>query len=120
MYAVMWRSYTHHIGHHNVQGWVLAVYILTCVGYMGRHRDIDAHCFYNSPTDFQALVTLLQTRGFNLYSGIKSIFGTLVWTQQQQSDYQAAGPNGDFYGFCSARNGVHFAAVFSFHFILKV
>ncbi|KAL5500626.1 hypothetical protein EMCRGX_G012217 [Ephydatia muelleri] len=58
-----------------------------------------------APTDFQALVTLLQTGGFNLYSGIKSIFGTLVWTQQQQSDYQAAGPNGDFYGFCSARNG---------------
>ena len=61
---------------------------------MGGHRDINARCFYNSPTDYQALVTLLQTGGFNLYSSIKSIFGTLVWMQQQQSDYQAAGPNG--------------------------
>ncbi|KAL5460037.1 hypothetical protein EMCRGX_G033450 [Ephydatia muelleri] len=64
-----------------------------------------------APTDYQALGTLLQTGGFNLYSGIKSIFGTLVWTQQQQSDYQAAGPNGDFYGFCSARNGSYLQQV---------
>ena len=73
-------------------------------------------------SDYQALGTLLETEieGPNLYSGIKSIFGTLARTQQLQIDYQAAGPNGSFYGFCSARNGVHFAAALSFHFILKV
>eukprot|EP00731_Ephydatia_muelleri_P011381 Em0006g275a len=58
-----------------------------------------------APADYQALVTLVQTGGSNLYSGIKSIFGTLAWTQQQQSDFQAAGPNGGFYGYCYTRNG---------------
>ncbi|KAL5500620.1 hypothetical protein EMCRGX_G012211 [Ephydatia muelleri] len=62
--------------------------------------------------DYVALTTLLQTQtGLSLFSGIKSIFGTLAWTQQQLSDFQAAGPNGNSYGYCYARNGSYLQQV---------
>ena len=62
-------------------------------------------------TVHQALSTLFNT-GDDLYSSIKSIYGTLAWIQKQQSDFQVAGISGDFYGLCLARNGVQFTATF--------
>eukprot|EP00731_Ephydatia_muelleri_P011378 Em0006g272a len=78
-----------------------------CLSYYDTTNYIPFASSNLAPADYQTLGTLLETelQGPNLYSGIKSIFGTLAWTQQQQSDFQAAGPNGGFYGYCSARNG---------------
>ena len=90
------------------------VYVRECMCVMqcsGQHLRLwsfvnSIYFIYCSPAQLQALRELFNSSTPDYYTGLKTIFGSLAWTQKQKDDLQMIQTNAISYAICDARNGV--------------
>lgn len=66
------------------------------------------------PADFNTFIQLLNsTDYFQLYNGLKQIFDTLTWDQEQVTEFQSIFTDQVIDGFCTLGNGVSIWKLFA-------